>query len=282
MFKIIINFTVSSLIAVIMITAAIPLFAQEEDGVNSTNMNLSIHGGGGYGSNLFGVIQDSSDSGDLGIGPGGAFTLGAMFNYSVIAIGSDFTKVYYNDMEFEADDDTAKTEGDGYFRTLEFIAGFKLFTEEGDMGYTLFYGGYKMWKAKRNVDSATINGIEVPEYISNYELEGDGWIAGCRDLSTFNLKIFSLALQMGLWYEYMPMDSLKNNGVKSDVNEDQTAGLGFEIGLGAAFENIGLSVMAVAKVDVTATSMKNTTGDTDIAGAGYAQFFLTVTKDFSI
>ncbi len=67
------------------------------------------------------------------------------------------------------------------------------------MGYTLFYGGYKKWEAERKVDSLTAEGITVPVFVSDYEIEGDGWIAGYRDFSTFDVSAFSIAFQTGLW-----------------------------------------------------------------------------------
>jgi hypothetical protein len=264
---------------------SVSLFAGEEgdgEGVNSTNMGLSIYGAAGYGQSLFGVIENSDDRGDLGVGPGGSFGFGALFNYSILAIEADFTQAYYNDTELKQNGETIKTDGEGYFRTLEILAGLKLFTEEDDMGYTLLYAGYKTWKVDRKVDSATVNGIADIDFKTDYEVEGDGWIAGYRDLSTFDVSAFSIAFQTGLWYQHLPVSSLKSNGNKIDLKKDASAGLGFEIGLGAAFEDLGLSVMLSAEVDVTATILKDASNEEVIVGAGYAQYFLTVTKDFSI
>lgn len=273
----------TSLVLILLLNVS--LFAGEEgdgQGVNSTNMGLSVYGAAGYGQSLFGVIENSDDRGDLGAGPGGSFGFGALFNYSVLAVGVNFTQAYYNDTEFKEGGQTIKTEGEGYFRTIEIIGGFKLFTEEDDMGFTLFYGGYKKWKVDRSVDSATIDGISAPIYKTDYVVEGDGWIAGYRDFSTFDLSIFSLAFQTGLWYQHLPVSSIKSDGVKLSSKEDTSAGLGFEIGLGAAFEDMGLSVMLSMEVDITASILKGSSGEDDIVGAGYAQYFLTVTKDFSI
>ena len=275
--------TFSSLLIILMFSVS--LFAGEEgdgEGVNSTNMGLSIYGAAGYGQSLFGVIENSDDRGDLGVGPGGSFGFGALFNYSILAIEADFTQAYYNDTELKQNGETIKTDGEGYFRTLEILAGLKLFTEEDDMGYTLLYAGYKTWKVDRKVDSATVNGIADIDFKTDYEVEGDGWIAGYRDLSTFDVSAFSIAFQTGLWYQHLPVSSLKSNGNKIDLKKDASAGLGFEIGLGAAFEDLGLSVMLSAEVDVTATILKDASNEEVIVGAGYAQYFLTVTKDFSI
>lgn len=275
--------TFSSLLIILMFSVS--LFAGEEgdgEGVNSTNMGLSIYGAAGYGQSLFGVIENSDDRGDLGVGPGGSFGFGALFNYSVLAVGVNFTQAYYNDTEFKEGGETYESDGEGHFRTIELIAGFKLFTEEDDMGYTLFYGGYKKWEAERKVDSITAHGVTMPVPVSDYEIEGDGWIAGYRDFSTFDVSAFSIAFQTGLWYQHLPVSSIKADGVKDDSKEDTSFGLGFEIGLGAAFEDLGLSVMLSAEVDITATLLKDPSDEEDIVGAGYAQYFLTVTKDFSI
>lgn len=281
--KNLLKITFSFLFAVLMFSAS-SLSAEEGDGsgVNSTAMGISVHGAAGYGQSLFGVISDTDDSGDLGAGPGGSFGLGALFNYSLLAVGLNVTQAYYNDTEFKQGGETFKTEGDGYFRTIEFLLGLKAFTEEDDMGYTLFYTGYKTWKADRSVDSVKVAGISTDEFTSDYVVKGDGWILGYRDFSTFNVSAFSIALQTGLWYQHLPVSSLKSDGHKVDTEEDLSAGFGFEIGLGAALEEMGLAVMASAKMDMTATIMENSDGDNDIAGAGYIQYFLTVSKDFSI
>lgn len=273
---------VLSAISVFMLTG-MPLSAQQdESGVNSTDTDLIIHGGLGYGQTIFGVINDSTGSGDLGNGPGGAVDLGAMFNINVLALGINFTQANFNKMEYTENSDKYESEGDGHFRTLDFILGLKVFTEPGDMGYTLFYGGYKMWSAERNVDSITFNGTSIPVPVEKYELKGDGWVAGFNDLSTFPLGGISLALKTGLWVEKMPVSTIKYDGVKDTRDIKDTAGVGGELGLGLAFEDIGLSVIASLKMDVTVSTIDDTAGDDDAAGAGYAQFFLTVTKDFSI
>lgn len=273
-----------SFLLIIFTLNASALSAQEGDGsgVNSTDMGLSLHGAAGYGNTLFGVISDTDDSGDLGAGPGGSFELGALFNYSILALGLNITQVYYNDTEIKYEGETFKTEGDGYYRTIEMLAGLKLFTEEDDMGYTLLYTGYKTWKADRSVDKVTVGGVSTDQFKSDYVVKGDGWLIGYRDLSTFDVFTFSIAFQTGLWYQYLPVSSIKSDGHKLDTKEDISSGFGFEAGIGAALEDMGLSVMASAKMDFNATILENSNGDNDVAGAGYLQYFLTVTKDFSI
>ncbi|HOP64209.1 MAG TPA: hypothetical protein PK358_07695 [Spirochaetota bacterium] len=273
--------TVITLTFIFLIPGAY-LFAQDGGGVNSTAMGLNIHGGLGYGQTVFGYINDADSTGDLGTGPGGAIDLGAMFNFNILAVSVNFVQANFSDMEFKESDHTYKSEGDGYFRTLELLVGLKLFTEEDDMGYTLLYGGYKMWNAERNIDKITLDGVSVPFTIEKYELEGDGWIAGYRDLSTFNLVAFSLALQTGFWFQKMPISTVKMDGDKEDFKETDTAGLGVEFGLGVAFENMGLSVIGSVKVDITASVLDDMGGEDDIAGSGYSEFFITVTKDFAI
>jgi hypothetical protein len=90
----------TSLVLILLLNVS--LFAGEEgdgQGVNSTNMGLSVYGAAGYGQSLFGVIENSDDRGDLGAGPGGSFGFGALFNYSVLAVGVNFTQAYYKDTE---------------------------------------------------------------------------------------------------------------------------------------------------------------------------------------
>ena len=51
----------------------------------------------------------------------------------------------------------------------------------------------------------------MPSSDGEYELSGKGWIIGFKDLSTFPLGLFSLALQTGLWYANTPVNTLKEN-----------------------------------------------------------------------
>ena len=275
--KIILKF----MLAITLPFLALPILAQD---VNSTDSGLIINGGLGYGATTFGIIPDSTDEGDLGTGPGGALFLGAMFNYSIISFGINYTRASFNDMEWKetisGTEHEFKSYGDGNFSTWTFLLGIKAFTEAGDMGYTNIYGGYRFWNAKRTIDYQTLDSIKVPNSDSEYELSGKGWIIGFKDLSTFPLGLFSLALQTGLWYANTPVNTLKANGVKADITKDQTAGFGFDIGAGLAFEDIGLSVIAGLTMDLTASTFKEA-GNDNVAGAGYAEFYINVAKEFA-
>ena len=275
--NIIIKFTITILVSLL----SLPLMAQD---VNSTNSGLIINGGLGYGATTFGIIPDSTDEGDLGTGLGGALFLGAMFNYSIISFGINYARAKFNDMEWEETISGTKYKyksyGDGNFSTWTFLLGIKAFTEAGDMGYTNIYGGYRFWNAKREIDYQTIDSIKIPNSDYEYELSGKGWIFGFKDLSTFPLGFFSLALQTGLWYANTPINTVKGDGEKLNITKDQTAGFGFDIGAGLAFEDIGLSVIAGLTMDITASTFKYNSNDY-VGGAGYAEFYINVAKEFA-
>jgi hypothetical protein len=241
--------------------------------VNSGEFGLILNGGVGAGSSMYGVILNTTNdsSSTLGVGPGKSFNAGFMANFNIIAIASQFNYVTLTDLEWEQQGTTIKTEGSGHFWTWDGTIGIKALTEEGDMGYTHIYVGFRIWKALREEDSRTPN---IGSF-SKQEMVGNGFIAGIRDFSTLPLGPVSLALQSGLWLYKAPLSTLKQDGTEQDTTADQNIGFGFEIGGGLAFEDLGLATIVGLRMDVQATEIKIFTQDA-VAGSGYAQFFFAV------
>ncbi len=153
------------------------------------------------------------------------------------------------------------------------------------MGFTHFFFGLRVWKALRDQDSVSSDQGGLPPLVGpgKYELTGSGWIAGFRDFSTLPLGIFSLALQSGLWVYSAPMRDIKVNDTAIPTKDKSSIGFGFELGIGLAFEDLGLSVTGGLKMDITATSFKTDPALIEaVAGAGYAQFFLVLKKEFAL
>ncbi len=253
--------------------------------VNSTNTGILVNGALSTGGTIFGVVGNSTSRGDLGTGTGSGFHFGALANFQMLAIGMAFSTVNYSTLEWSEEvsgvEYKYKSEGDGRYWTFDLIFGAKMFTESGDMGYTLPYIGYRFWKATRNQEDVTRNGIPYPAGNIEYELVGNGWIFGIRDFSTLSLGGFAIALQTGIWFYQAPMSSLKSNGNDVSFTSEQNVGFGIELGIGAALEDMGLSIIGGVKIDIQATEFKVLTFDF-VAGAGYSQFFLALTYELSI
>jgi hypothetical protein len=266
------------------------LFAYDRGGANSTDTGLILRGGLGTGSTMFGFVTDSSSSGDLGSGKGNGGSLGMLLNYHIFAFSADYSRAGFGTMKYKQNDlggnpQDYETEGGGYFWTMDAAFGIKAFTERGDMGYTHFFVGGRLWRAERTIDSTKIDGVTQAAGFgwNKYEFTGRGFIAGVRDFSTFPLGFFSLVLQSGIWLAQTPMTDLKLEGNGVDFTKDKTLGFGVEFALGVAFERIGFSATAGIRAEVNATSIKYDLlpGVTSVAGAGYALFFVTLTKEFS-
>jgi len=272
-------YAVVTLIAVF--SFVLPAFSQEspetQSSVNSTNMSVMVYGGIGYGNSEYGESIGDDITLVTGVGKDSAYALefGSLINYSFIAAQLNFTGVQLNDLK----SDIATEYGDGYYITIDATAGLKLFTEQGDMGYTYLYGGFRYWQLTRNVDQIGT----APNSDYKEEFSGKGWIVGFRDYSTFPVSSFSIVLLTGLNFYSAPIDKDKYEGSNVSFSVSENEGAAYELGLGVAFEEIGLSVVASVRGDFNAVVYK-VDGATDsiVFGAGYTQFFLTLTKDFSI
>ncbi len=257
----------------------IPLSAQ----VNSGDFGLILNGGAGIGSSIYGIILNTTDdsSSTLGTGPGRSFNAGVMANFNIIAIYSQLYYVTLSDLEWNQDvsgsEQKFKTEGSGHILTLDATVGIKALTEAEDMGFTHIFVGFRIWKAVREEDTKTLNGVSSPLYPpQKHEMAGNGFIAGIRDFSTLPLGPVSLALQTGLWLYKAPLSTLKIDDNEINTTADQNIGFGFEIGGGVAFEDMGLAAIAGLRMDVQATEIKMNNLVDAVAGAGYAQFFFAV------
>jgi len=264
-------FTVTAVLLLVL-----PAVSQESQ-VNSTDMSAMVYGGIGFGQSEYGVStsDDITEIGGLGEGDAYSFEIGSLFNYSFVGAGINLTGVQLNDLK----SDESTQYGDGNYLIFDLTLGLKLFTEPGDMGYTYVYGGFRYWQLNRDVSREG----SMPDSDYEAELSGKGWIVGFRDYSTFPVGAFSIVLQTGLSFYSAPVDSIKVDGSSVSFTEDETEGEAVELGLGVAFEEMGLSVVASARIDYNAT-VYTPDGATEskVLGVGYTQFFLTLSKDFSI
>ena len=208
-----------------------------------------------------------------------------MANFSLIAIHSQLYYVTLTDLEWDQEEAGVehkyKTEGSGNYWTWDGTVGIKALTEEGDMGYTHIYVGFRIWKVLREEDTKTLNGVSNSSYPPvKQEMVGNGFIVGIRDFSTLPLGPVALALQTGLWLYKAPVSTLKQNDTEINTTADQNIGFGFEIGGGLAFEDLGLAAIVGLRMDVQATKIKYFNVIDAVAGAGYAQFFFAVSKEF--
>ena len=279
MFKSTIKKTVTA--AAVVITAVIltlPAHSQESQ-VNSTDVSAIVYGGLGYGDTNYGTTvteeKDIDDITNMGEGKGYALEMGAFINYSFIGAELYLSSVQLNDLK----SDVAKYYGDGYYMTINAVGGFKLFTEPEDMGYTFLYGGLRYWQVERDVDRVGT----MPDSGYKEELSGKGWIVGFRDYSTYPVNSFSIVLQSGLSFYNAPLENLKYDGQKYSFSVVENEGASLELGLGVAFESIGLSVVASYKYDWNTTLYKvEGATDYETLNTAYNQYILTITKDFSI
>ena len=279
------RFFSKSIYAVIVLMAVVsfvlPSYSQgspeSQSSVNSTDMSVILYGGIGYGISEYGVSTGDDITLVTGVGSDEAygFELGTLFNYSFIGASLNVTGVQLNDLK----SDISTEYGDGYYLLVDATLGLKLFTEAEDMGYTYIFGGLKYWQLSRDVEREGT----LPDSDYKAELSGKGWEFGFRDFSTFPVSSFSIVLQTGMSFYSAPVDSIKSEGSKASFTTSDTAGAALELGLGVAFENIGLSVVASFKHDENATVYKiDGATESKVLGTGYNQFFLTLTKDFSI
>jgi len=240
--------------------------AQEDSGsgANSTDMAIYANGGIGYGSAIYGFgVGDKAETSDFYSGNGMGFHLGGMFTWKYLALLGSWQYAGAQDLE---DKDGNPSGVDKFsYNVLDLSLGLIFAREPGDMGYTLLYGGFRYWGAA--IESTT-----------NYDEMGIGWHAGIRDLSTFSFGSAALALQLGLLLDSAPIKKINGHETSLDYT---SFGIGFEAGLGVAFENMGLLVMFIYRMDVVASVEKDTPGGTWKA-AGVGNYNLSATYQFDI
>ena len=285
---------ITVLASFLIILAPAGLFAQEGEGgydesgysddsgssyggVNSGFWGIILSGSYGYGQTTFGYVIGSSSDSTLGVGPGGAFDLSAMLNLSIFAVKLEYAQASLDTLKWSLEGHDFETSGNGNYSTLDFLFGLKLFTEEGDMGYTHLYGGYRYWTVKRDENEKRSDGAPNGLFdAAEYEQTGGGWIAGYYDLTTLPLGFFSIALETGLWVDRAPFNTLKVDGSDTGIDADESIGFGLQVGAGVAFEDIGLLVTAGLKMDISASQFLSD----NITGAGYAVGYLAVSLEF--
>ena len=256
----------------------------ENGGVNSRNWGLILHGSLGYGENTYGVMSGSfSDT--LGSGKGSGFDFGAMFNFGIYAFNLNYGQASLGNLKLTQNiagtDHEYETSGDGNFSTLDILAGVKLFTEKGDMGYTHFYGGFRYWEVTRNVDYLKLDGVQQADSDYRHEQAGSGWIIGYNDLSTFAFAHsgIALALYTAFLIDYAPVRSFRVDGTELDYDVTFALGTGFDFGIGLAMENMGLLVLIGSKTEFLATEFSYS-GSNYISGAGSALAYILVAVEF--
>jgi len=277
--------------AVSFIAMALPTmsFAQEgqggyggdyysDGGVNSGFWGLILQAGYGFGQTSYGYVIGSTTDSTLGVGPGGGFDLGVMLNLSIFAVKLNYTRASLDTLKWTLQGHDYETNGDGNYSTLDLLLGLKLFTEEEDMGYTHLYAGYRYWGVERNVDEELIDSITTGTTYK-HEVTGGGWIVGFHDLSTLPLGIFSLAFNSALWIDSAPFSSFKVDGAESNLETLSAFGIGLDVGVGVAFEEMGFLILAGYRMDVTVTKFR-LIGDDNILGAGYSLAYLSIAKEF--
>jgi hypothetical protein len=256
--------------------------------VNDSETGFLLRGGLGAGRNLWGYVDHGSGSGDVGTGPGASLTLNGMFNYNAIGIEASYLFASIGDLEWSDKDNAGtqydyKSTGSGYMSTFDLKLGIKMFVEEGDMGYTYPYVGLRFWTTERDQDTLEINGTKA-SYTNKREANGKGWILGVRDFSTIGTgDSFAIAIQSGFFFGKAPVDEMKTNGVKSNLNEKDNLSFGFELGGGVALENLGLSVMGVLKMDANITVFDDPAAvgdDESVFALGIWHFQVEASKHF--
>ncbi|MDH5718865.1 MAG: hypothetical protein OEZ22_14660 [Spirochaetia bacterium] len=263
----------------------------------ASDMALVIRGGFGFGPVDYGFEAFKTDRNNVMSGSAFGADIGAMFNYRFIAaeIGILFSLI--NDLEGKQDymgiEKTVKYMGTGTLVSFDIKLGAKLLTKPGDMGYIFPFIGLRNSPIERKLEKIEIDGNQT-EASGDTLIEPNGLILGFRDLTTVPLGSFSLLIQSGFFLNFSMADErtdryydmTKNEEVEetSKLNKPEPLGMGFEIGLGAAFEDAGLSVFLNYKWDQNGTIVES---EQQINGeypkglfyADTSKFYLTVTKE---
>ena len=170
-----------------------------------------------------------------------------------------------------------KSTGSGNYTVLDFKLGAKLFAEQGDMGYTFLYVGKRYWNTERSQDSLEYDGTKYPSS-RKIKADGDGWIFGYRDFSTFGWdEGFAIVFQSGFFIGKAPVNKLTDNGVEVTYSVKDSVSLGGELAAGIALQNIGLSVVGGFRGEINASSFNDsaaTAEDESIFGFGNVMLFI--------
>ncbi len=282
------NIRKTAVIVIISIFAAFAVpevsYAQDDSGsgINSGDHGLHLRAALGAGQVAWGYISHGSGSGDLGTGAGAAVNLAAMYNYSLLGLELNIMSGNIGDLEWTDKDNLEierdyKSTGSGSYSVIDLKLGAKLFTEQGDMGYTYIFAGKRFWSTERDRDTIEVDGVKYSSS-EKREAEGDGWIIGYRDFSTFGWDDgLAIVFQSGLFFGKAPVSEMSTDGVDDDYPEDESVSLGGELGAGVAFQNIGLSVVGGLRGEINATSFNDSSapsGEESVFGFGNFVFFV--------
>lgn len=258
---------------------AAPLMAE----VNESDSNLSLRGSLGGGKLFWGYVSHGNGSADLGTGPTGVLNLAAMYSYKFIGVEGNLLFGSISTLEW-SDETTAgvpydaKSDGSGYYTVFDLKLGARLFTNQGDMGYTFFFIGPRIWTTERTEDSLTFNGAVSPIQRGTRKGNGSGWIAGFRDFSTIGPNNgFAIVIQSGFFFGKAPVDEFTQDGVEvtQPVNESLT--LGGELAGGVALQNLGFSLVGGFRGEINFTTFKDPAAPPDeesVFGFGHIAFFV--------
>jgi hypothetical protein len=278
------------IVLILLFAQSLPGYAQEEEN-NYFNkpFNVVLNGGIGYGAAAYAITRDDEAPEDAGGGYGLNFAFNGLVNFLFLGAEFSFNRANMADAEYTMTDSsgnerTIESKGNGKYQTFDFKAGLFLGTEPEDMGYFFLYFGYRNWQGSYDSDSVTVDGVinVDPEYLVDSETTGSGWISGFRDYSTFPIPMTHIAivLRTGLWITSAPGDSIEVNNDKKSYRDSGGIGIGYELGIGIAFEDMGLSVDLQTRLDATLTY--GTLEDDSGFGAVYgsAAYILSATYTF--
>ena len=242
-------------------TFFIPVILSASDSeINSSNHGLHLRFAPGAGAIFRGYLLQGNETGDIGSGQTGAINLAALYNYSLPGIEVNVFSENIGDLDSSPAnsdvDGSGKSTGTGFYNIFDFKLGAKLFTEQDDMGYTFIYLGKRFWNSKRTAKTWKWDGVKRPA--CKYKAEGDGWIFGFRDFSTINISDnFDIVIQSGLFLGKAPVTKLSVNQIDLGVIVNKSYNTGGELAAGAAFKNIGLSIVGGIRAELNFTTFHN-------------------------
>lgn len=224
--------------------------------VNAGDLGILLKGYGGYGQN-FAILSTATTYSSALDSSGNGFAAGIspLLSWRFLAFEPGFNFYSYSKVISSVTGSNGVTSstalpGSGNVLTFDAKGGFKLFTEANDMGYTYLYGGLRYWSANPTVAGVTTS------------IDGTGWVAGFRDYSTFRISgSYAISLTTGIWVSSAPAKSFTTGGVTTNLPNPTGIGVGYELMLGLAIEDIGLAVDAGIRADLflTQSSATNTT-----------------------
>lgn len=223
--------------------AAAPAAAASGGGkVNASDIGVQLKGYAGFGPTIaYMEVGSSSSLPTSGLSAGNGFAAGVnpMLSWKFLAIEPAFN--FYNFSKVAQS--SGNVDGSGSVITVDATGGLKLFTERDDMGYTYFYGGFRYWTS-----SSTVTGTAI-------SINGAGWVAGFRDYSTFRVSgPYAIGLTTGVWVTSAPATSFTQAGTSRSMTSPTGLGIGYELMLGLAIEDMGLAIDAGLRTDVLATA----------------------------